>query len=125
MVLWHGKSKRKITGGKLRRHRGKKKFEMGSEQTELKIGERRAKVVKATGNTIKTKLRMAKHANVITKTGKSERVEIISVKENPANPHYVRRNVVTKGAVIDTSIGHARVTSRPGRDGNINAVLLT
>ncbi len=124
MVLWHGRSKRKITGGKLRRHKDKKKFEIGSEQTEAKIGDRRAKVIKTTGNTIKVKLRVAQHANVITKSGKSEKVEIISVKENPANLHYVRRNVVTKGAIIDTKMGQARVTSRPGQDGNISAVLL-
>ncbi|MEE8402979.1 MAG: 30S ribosomal protein S8e [Candidatus Hydrothermarchaeaceae archaeon] len=124
MVLWHGKSKRKITGGKLRRHRNKKKFELGREQTETKIGERRAKVLKTMGKTVKVKLRMAQHANVLTKNGKSEKVEIAGVKENPANLHYVRRNVVTKGAIIDTKIGPARVTSRPGQDGNINAVLL-
>lgn len=124
MVLWHGKSKRKITGGKLRRHRNKKKFELGREQTETKIGERRAKVLKTMGKTVKVKLRMAQHANVLTKNDKSEKVEIVGVKENPANLHYVRRNVVTKGAVIDTKIGPARVTSRPGQDGNINAVLL-
>lgn len=124
MVLWHVKSKRKITGGKIRRHKDKKKFEMGREQTETKVGERRAKMIKTRGNTVKVKVRVAQHANVVTKTGKSKKVEIISVKENPANLHYVRRNVVTKGAIIDTKIGQARVTSRPGQDGNINAVLL-
>jgi small subunit ribosomal protein S8e len=124
MVLWHVRSKRKTTGGKLRRHRGKRKFERGREQTETKVGERRAKMIKTRGKTVKVKLRVAQHANVITKTGKSKKVEIISVKENPANPHYVRRNVVTKGAIIDTKIGQARVTSRPGQDGNINAILL-
>lgn len=124
MVLWHGKSKRKITGSKLRRHRNKKKYEMGREQTETKVGERRAKRIKTRGKTAKVKLRVAQHANVITKKGKSKKVEIIDVKENQANPHYVRRNVVTKGAIIDTKMGLAKVTSRPGQDGNINAVLL-
>ncbi len=124
MVLWHVRSKRKTTGGKIRRHKGKKKFEMGREQTETKLGERRAKMIKTRGKTVKVKLRVAQYVNVITKTGKSKKVEIIGVKENPANPHYVRRNVVTKGAIIDTKIGQARVTSRPGQDGNINAVLL-
>ena len=44
--------------------------------------------------------------------------------DNPANVNYVRRNIVTKGAVIETSAGRARVTSRPGQDGQINAVLV-
>lgn len=124
MVLWHGKSKRKITGGKLRRHKRKKKYEMGREQTETKVGERRAKRIKTRGKTAKVKLRVAQYANVTTKIGKSKKEEIIDVKENRANPHYIRRNVVTKGAIIDTKMGPARVTSRPGQDGNINAVLL-
>jgi small subunit ribosomal protein S8e len=124
MVLWHGNSKRKATGGKLRRHRGKKKYEMGREQAETKVGERRAKTIKTRGKTMKVNLRVAQHANIITKNGKSKKVEITGVKENQANLHYVRRNVVTKGAIIDTKIGPARVTSRPGHDGNINAVLL-
>jgi small subunit ribosomal protein S8e len=124
MVLWHGKSKRKVTGGKLRRHRNKKKFEMGREQTETKLGERRAKTIESQGKTTKVKLRVAQYANVTTEKGKNKKAEIMGVKENKANLHYVRRNVVTKGAIIDTELGPARVTSRPGQDGNINAVLL-
>ena len=46
------------------------------------------------------------------------------VVENPANPNYARRNIITKGAVIETSAGEARVTSRPGQSGQVNAVLL-
>jgi small subunit ribosomal protein S8e len=124
MVLWHGKSKRKVTGGKLRRHRDKKEHEMGREQTETKVGERRAKTIKTRGKTTKVKLRVAQHANILSKNGKSKKVEILGVKENKANLHYVRRNVVTKGAIIETNLGPAIVTSRPGQDGNINAVLL-
>jgi small subunit ribosomal protein S8e len=37
---------------------------------------------------------------------------------------YDRRGVITKGAEIETKIGLARVTSRPGGDGVINAVLI-
>jgi small subunit ribosomal protein S8e len=44
--------------------------------------------------------------------------------ENPANPHYVRRNIITKGAVIKTELGNAKVTSRPGQDGVVNAALI-
>ena len=43
--------------------------------------------------------------------------------ENPANPNYVRRNLLTKGAIIKTELGNARILSRPGQDGTINAVL--
>jgi small subunit ribosomal protein S8e len=50
--------------------------------------------------------------------------EIENVAENAANPNYARRNIVTRGAVIETSEGRARVTSRPGQDGQVNAVLV-
>ena len=32
---------------------------------------------------------------------------------------------MNKGAIIETKIGKAKVTSRPGQSGTINAVLLT
>jgi small subunit ribosomal protein S8e len=48
----------------------------------------------------------------------------MNVEANSANPNYVRRNLLTKGAILKTEIGRARITSRPGQDGVINAVLL-
>ena len=57
-------------------------------------------------------------------TKKSFKVEIKTVLENPADSHFVRRNVITKGAVIDTEKGKAKVTSRPSQDGTVNAVLI-
>ena len=47
-----------------------------------------------------------------------------NVIENKANPNYVRRNIITKGAIVETSAGKAKVTSRPGQDGVINGVLI-
>ena len=64
-------------------------------------------------------------ANLVDpKTGKAEKVKILSVKENKANIHFVRMNVITKGAIIETDLGQARVTSRPGQEGNVNAILI-
>ena len=47
-----------------------------------------------------------------------------TVTENPANKNYVRRNYLTKGAVVTTELGKAKITNRPGQDGCINAVLV-
>jgi small subunit ribosomal protein S8e len=33
-------------------------------------------------------------------------------------------NVITKGAIIETEKGLAKVVSRPGQDGVVNAVLI-
>ena len=46
------------------------------------------------------------------------------VIENTANPNYVRRNIITKGAIVETPEGNAKVTSRPGQDGVINGILI-
>ncbi|MBS3163365.1 30S ribosomal protein S8e, partial [Candidatus Woesearchaeota archaeon] len=50
--------------------------------------------------------------------------KIKTILENPANRHYVRRNIITKGSVIDTDLGKARVTNKPGQEGAINAILI-
>ena len=58
------------------------------------------------------------------KNGQTEKTEILRVIKNKANVDYDRRGVITKGAEIETALGRARVTSRPGNDGVINAVLI-
>lgn len=50
--------------------------------------------------------------------------DIEGVVDNPSNVNYARRNIITKGSIIDTSAGRARVTSRPGQDGQVNAVVV-
>jgi len=37
---------------------------------------------------------------------------------------FVRRKIITKGAIIKTELGLAKVTSRPSQDGVVNAVLI-
>ncbi len=59
------------------------------------------------------------------KTHTTSKTDIITVVENPANIHYVRRNILTKGAIVNTKLGKAKITSRPGQSGVINAVLLS
>lgn len=125
MALWQGQSTRKSTGGRLRHARKKRKHEMGREQTETRIGERRAKAIRVRGGSSKIRLLAAENANVINpKTMETKKCKILSVIANPANPHFVRRNIITKGALIKTEIGDARVVSRPGQDGNVTALLV-
>lgn len=67
----------------------------------------------------------SKYANVTDPaTGKTEKTEINRVTKNPANVDYQRRGVITKGAILETPLGIARVTSRPGQHGVINAILI-
>lgn len=126
MSVWHGDlHKRKPSGGKRRAYRRKRKFEQGSFPVETTLGEPKRKIERGRGGNIKVKVLSEKYACVTDlKTGKTEKAEILRVVKNPANVDYDRRGVITKGAIIETSLGLARVTSRPGQNGVINAVLI-
>ena len=125
MSVWHGNlQKKKLTGGRKRMNRGKRKFEQGTFAAETTLGEPKRKTTRGFGGNTKVKLLNDKYASVTdVKNGKTEKAEILRVIKNPANVDYNRRGVITKGSEIETSIGTARVTSRPGNDGVINAVL--
>jgi small subunit ribosomal protein S8e len=127
MSVWHGNlHKKKPSGGRKRAYRIKRKFEEGRFPAETLLGETKKKTVKGRGNTAKIKVLSDKHACVTNlKDGKTQKVEIARVVRNPTNVDYNRRGVITKGAVIETPLGLARVTSRPGQDGVINAVLIS
>ena len=78
------------------------------------------------GSNRKVRLLSADTANLFdTKTKKYEQVKIKTIVDNPADRHFVRRNIMTKGTVIETEKGKARITSRPGQDGSVNAVLIS
>ena len=125
MALWQGKSNRKPTGGRLVASQGKRKFEIGREKQFTRIGKQNLKQYRGTGGSVKVGVLSAEYANVVDKKEKTiKKVKILTVKSNPADPNYVQRNIINKGATITTEAGDAIVTSRPGQDGAINAVLL-
>lgn len=127
MPLWHHDlDKRKITGGKRKRNRSKRAFEAGGFASETSLGTPFRVKRKARGGTSKTKVLAEKYVNVTDKAEKTtRRAEIVRVISNPVNAEYNRRKIMTKGASIETSVGEAVITSRPGQDGVINAVLLS
>lgn len=125
MAIWQGGSKRKASGGRLAIAHKKRKFEIGSEAILPTIGPQKVRHDRTRAAGSRTRVLRANVANVTDpKTGKTQKAEIKTVTANPANPHYIRRNILTKGAVIQTSAGKAKITSRPGQDGAINAVLV-
>lgn len=125
MALWQGRSRRKPSGGRLRPLRKKRKFEIGREQQYAFVGPQKVKLYRVRGANQKVRILNAEWANVTDpKTGTTKKAKIVTVKENPSNPHFVTRNIVTRTAVVDTELGLARVTSRPGQDGVVNAVLV-
>ena len=126
MALWQGQSRRSKTGRRIRYARNKKKFEIGREAHFTTIGKTKLKKVRTKGNNRKMRVLRTNVAYVVDpKTKKTVKTDIITVVENPANIHYVRRNIINKGAIINTKLGKARVTSRPGQNGTINAILMS
>jgi len=122
-MQYQGDSVRRRTGGRRRPKRGKRKHELGRTPAETEVGEPRIRTIDSRGNVQKRRALAVDTASVAD-GGETVEAEIEDVIENPANPNYVRRNIVTKGAVIETSEGRARVTSRPGQNGQVNAVLI-
>jgi small subunit ribosomal protein S8e len=125
--VWNGNlHKKKQSGGRRIVHRKKRKFEQGTFPAETTLGETKRKVSRGRGGNIKLKLLSDKQASVTDpKTGKTEKTDVTRVFKNPSNIDYNRRGVITKGAIIETALGLARVTSRPGQDGVLNAVLVS
>ncbi len=125
MAVFRGKGTKKPSGGRIRRYRKKKKTELGGYSALTKIGKLRRKFVKVRGGNLKMKVLSTDEVNLYDpKEKKYSKVKIKSVLENPANRHFVRRNIITKGTIIDTEKGKAKVVSRPGQTGVLNAVLV-
>jgi small subunit ribosomal protein S8e len=124
-LAWHDNlKKRKKTGGKKRAYRSKRIFEQGRAPVETLLGETKRKTVIGQSGNAKTKLVRTNIVNVSNPlTGSTERLEILEVMSNPAKADYNRRRVITKGAIVRTEKGLARIISRPGQDGALNAIL--
>ncbi len=124
MAICQGKSTRSPSGARRVANRGKRKCELGRESAETKLGDKTLRKIRTRGGNVKNRLARDNKINVVDAEGKAQTVEILNVIENTANPNYVRRNIITKGAVVETPAGKAKVTSRPGQDGVINGVLI-
>jgi small subunit ribosomal protein S8e len=116
---------RKLTGGRKVAMRGRRKFEIDRYPNEAVVGPSQIVARRIRGNNIKVAFKTAEFANVIDQeNNKVTKSKILRVTKNPANRDYERRGVVSKGAVIESESGTARVVSRPGQDGVVNAVLI-
>ena len=125
--VYHKPIKRKPSGGRRRPHRKRlPKRHIGRFPAETKVAdEDYRKKIRTKGGGIKIRLKAAAYANIYDPEEKKWiKAKILSVIENPANREFKRRQIITRGAIIETEIGEARVTSRPGQDGVVNAILI-
>jgi small subunit ribosomal protein S8e len=125
MAIWHGEKGKTYTGATIHLGRKKRKYELGDSPLFPKMGKDVRILKKTKGGGMKIKAPSVEFVNVTdTKNHKTKKVKILDVLDNPANLDLVRRKVVTKGTVVKTELGKAKITSRPSQDGIVNAVLV-
>ncbi len=126
MDEYHEGRKKKVSsgsGGRRGRYRDKKLAHMGGVFSSTKVSdEPRRETQRKRGGTTRARVKRAAFVNVVVE-GKSQRVKIEGVVESH-NPHYARQNIITKGAVLNTSVGKVKVTNRVGQDGLVNGILI-
>lgn len=125
MARSQARSRRKFTGKKYKYFRKKRKRELERPPIETEIGPEKKKKQRTMGGNFKLKLFTTTYMNVTDPSSKkTSKVKILRFEQNDASKDYNRRHVLTKGAIVETEIGKARVTSRPGQHGVLNGVLI-
>ena len=114
----------KFTGGRLKPARMRRKSEIDRYPNEPILGKDSIVPRRVRGGNLKLALKHIEFLNVNDRENKKTiRTKIIRVIKNPANKDYERRGVLSKGAFVETELGIARIISRPGQNGSINAIL--
>ncbi len=114
---------RKVTGGKYHANRKSRLFEKRGQERHVILGETKKKQMRVKSGFVKNILLSSNQANVLVNK-EVKKAEIINVIETPQNKFLARQNRLMKGAIIETSLGKARITNRPSREGQVNAVLI-
>lgn len=119
------KTGKKETGGRYKKNRKKKLYEKPGLPRQVILGPEKRKTLRTRGGDTKTVLIKADQVNLMDpKTKKASIVKIKNVVEVPSNIFLARKNVIVKGAIIETEKGKARVTNRPGQEGQVQAILI-
>ena len=125
MARSQARSKRKFTGKKYKHFKKKRKRELERPTIDTTIGEEKKKKQRVMGGKTKLKLFSSQYINVTDpNTNKTSRVRILGFESNDASKDLTRRHILTKGAVVETELGNAKITSRPGQAGQLNGVLV-
>lgn len=126
MQQYHRSYDKKVgagTGGRRRSFMDKRIAQMGGVFTATKVADKDVKEkTRKRGGHLRIKLKKASMVSVVAKD-KMKKVKIMRVLESP-NPEYVRMNIITRGAVVETEMGKVRITNRVGQDGVVNGVLI-
>ena len=116
---------RKITGGKYKDFRKKKKHSLPGIDRKVKLRETKQKTIKGIGKTSKNVLLSTNKINVMDpKTKKAKITTLTNVLETPSNRFLARQNILVKSTIIETELGKARITNRPSQEGMVQGVLI-
>ena len=116
---------KKITGGRYHKARKKKLYELAGQPRIVKLGEEKKKTLRTRGGHFKKVLLSANFAYVVNKkTHKVKKAKITNVIETPSNKFLAKQNIITKGSIIETELGKAKITNRPSQEGSVQAVLI-
>ena len=125
MARSQARSKRKYTGKKYKHFRKKRKRELERPPIETRVGEEKKKKQRVLGGNQKLKLFSSLYMNVTDpNNNQTSKVRILRFDSNNASKDYNRRHILTKGAIVETELGKAKITSRPGQHGVLNGVLI-
>jgi len=126
MQQYHRSYDKKVSsgsGGRRRSFMDKRIAHLGGVFAATKVADKDFKVsVRGRGGSYGVRLKKASMINVVAKD-KMQKAKILRVLESP-NTEYVRMNIITRGAVVETELGKVRVTNRVGQDGVVNGVLV-
>ncbi|PLC68213.1 30S ribosomal protein S8e [Vulcanisaeta sp. EB80] len=127
LSFYQGRDSKKPSGGyRARPYKVKRKALGGGPPTNTALSDTEVRrIIRVLGGNTKVKAVAVQYANLyIPSERKAVKVRIVRIVETPANRELAKRQVIVKGAIIETERGRAVVTSRPGQDGIVNAVLI-
>ncbi|MFW9950532.1 MAG: 30S ribosomal protein S8e [Candidatus Thorarchaeota archaeon] len=126
MARSQARSKRKYTGKKYKYFHKKRKRDLVRPSIETQLGQEKKKKQRTLGGNYKLKLFSSTFINVTDlATNKTSKVKILKFESNNASKDLNRRHILTKGAIVETEMGKARISSRPGQHGILNGILIS
>jgi len=93
--------KRRATGGRLKIWRKKRKFEMGRQAANTKLGDKRIHEVRARGGSVKSRALRLEHGNFSWGSESiTRKTRLLDVVYNASNNELVRTKTLVKGAIV-------------------------
>ncbi len=117
------KKGRKASGGKYKKAREKKLYEKKGNVRKVKLGEKKTKTIKTRGGSKKLVSLTGNTINIMDEK-KAIKAKIANVLETPSNRFLARQNILTKGSIVETDLGKAKITNRPSQEGIIQGILI-